>query len=518
MEEKQATTTGMTPTSGSDQGWGRKQRVWTALNVVVMVIIATAILFGVNWWSSRHYVRFDLTFKQNYSLSDKTKNILRNLKEPVTLYTFFFVSDRDTGEIQAKIADLFEEYKIYGGKNFILEELKPAQSPEMVEIMKQKLKMETLTPNDMIFRCGDRQKNINVTETYEREQSSPYGEPGRIKTFKGEESITAAILSVTQSRRPTVYFTTGHKEPDIDNPYPENFATINAHIKRENIDTKALKLLDKTEVPADCDLLVIASPQERFTAAEQQMFNSYLQKGGRAIVLLDPVMDSGLDGVLKEWGVKLGDGVIFDTDQCVLLFGGMKEPSCIIANTFGNHTVTSRMGDQDAGVFIMTRPVELESGAAGGIELVKTGPNSWVEMDLEGLSKRKAPKFDKDIDRKGPVSVAVAITREVAGQAAVEQSAKKETRLVVIGDSDHLKNKFISGDSPLYMGKIDIFMNSLRWMLGNEVMISIEPKKAESTKIEMTSGRASFLFWFSVVILPLLGAALGIFMWVMRRS
>ncbi|MFH1228496.1 MAG: GldG family protein [Planctomycetota bacterium] len=517
MEDNQVTTTGMTPTPSGDQGWGKKQRIWTAFNAVIMVIIAAGILVGVNYLSSRRYFRVDCTFKQDYSLSGKTKSILKNLKEPITLYTFFIAMDRETAEIQAKITDLFEEYKIYGGKNFIVEELKPAQSPEMVEIMKKKLKMETLTPNDMVFCCGDRQKNINIIETYEREQSSPYsGEPGRIKTFKGEEAITAAILSVAQSRRPTVYFTAGHKEPDIDSPYPDNFAIINAHIKRENIDTKALKLLDKTEIPKDCHILVIAGPQEQFTAAEQQMVNSYLKSGGRAIILLDPVMQSGLEGMLKEWGVKLDDGVILDTDQCIL-FGGMKELSCVIANTFNRHPITSKMTDQDAGIFIMSRTVELEPGVSGGIELVKTGPKSWVEKDIEGLYKRKA-KFDQGVDRQGPVSLAVAISKEVTGQPAVEQSSKKETRLVVIGDSDHLKNKFVSGDSPLYMGKIDIFMNSLRWMIGNEVMISIEPKKAESTVLELTPGKMTFLKWFSMAILPAFGALLGIAMWLMRRN
>lgn len=521
MEDKQVTTN-TTPSlelQTDKQGWGRKQRFWTTINAILMVVIAAAILAGINWWSSRRYFRIDCTFKQEYALSEKTKNILSNLKEPITLYVLF---DRPYEEAiyqaQSKLKDLFEEYKAYGKNNFIYEEMHPAENPDQFEILKKRLKMETIAINDLVFVCGDRQKNINIVETFERTQSQGWGDPGKMKAFRGEEAVTAAILSVAQSKKPTVYFTTGHKEPEIEGSQmdPNSYSTLNAHIKRENIETKSINLLDKTEVPDDCQVLVIAGVQKLFTEPERQMLNSYLTKGGRVIILVDPMMETGLEGLLKEWGVKLDDGIVFDTEQCLptLTAGGIaKDIACIQANTYGIHPVTARMTKQDYSTFLLARPVELEPNAAG-TELVKSGPASWIEKDIDGLIQGKQqPKFDKDKDRKGPVGLAVAIYKEVPGQQSAEQSARKQTRLAVIGDSDHLRNKIISR-----LAQIDIFMNSLRWMLGNEVLISIEPKKAENTSLMLTPGKRSFLFWFTIIILPCVGAILGIFMWLMRRK
>ncbi|MBI4713502.1 MAG: GldG family protein [Planctomycetes bacterium] len=509
-------------------GWGKKQKLLTTLNVAAMVIIALGILVGINYLSSRRHFRVDCTFKQEHALSAKTKNVLNNLKEPVKIYTVFDDSPYRTvsvAEIQRKLADLLEEYKIYGKDKIIVEEIKAAQSPEEFELLKRKLKVETVAPNDMVLVCGERQKNVNLIETYEREYGQ-WGQEAGIKSFKGEEAVTSAILNVTQVQKVVIYFMTGQDEPDIDSGEQEDCAMINAYIKRENIETKKIRLLEEHQIPADCGALIVAGPRKPFSAPELQIINKYLKNGGNLIVLLDPMTETGIENTLKEWGVKLDDGIIIDPKNC-MPFLGNPEPMAVVLSSYGSHKITEKMKDAET-IFVFGRPVELAAGAAG-TELVKTESSAWLETNIEELTKKHTAKFNADKDRKGPISLAVAITKKVqidnAAPATPTATAEKEAKLVVIGDSDHLKNKFTSSTlgggmpNPLFLGgRVDLFMNTVRWMTGQEVLLSIEPKKPEDKHIDLTPTRISFLFWFSIIIIPALGGLLGVFMWIMRRK
>ena len=53
------------------------------------ILIALGILVLVNVLSDNFFLRMDLTSDNRYTLSQATKNIIRNLKEPVTVTAYF---------------------------------------------------------------------------------------------------------------------------------------------------------------------------------------------------------------------------------------------------------------------------------------------------------------------------------------------------------------------------------------------------------------------------------------------
>ncbi|MFN7601954.1 MAG: Gldg family protein, partial [Bacteroidota bacterium] len=60
-----------------------KQKVFITTGLII------AILLVVNLLSNEFHLRFDLTQEQQYTLSDATLNILKNLEEPVTVKAYF---------------------------------------------------------------------------------------------------------------------------------------------------------------------------------------------------------------------------------------------------------------------------------------------------------------------------------------------------------------------------------------------------------------------------------------------
>ena len=72
----------------------RKQKTLIGANVIIMILIAIAIFVFVSYLNDRHYYRFDFTASGRYTLSAKTKKILKNLDQPVFV-TSLLVKNKD---------------------------------------------------------------------------------------------------------------------------------------------------------------------------------------------------------------------------------------------------------------------------------------------------------------------------------------------------------------------------------------------------------------------------------------
>ena len=64
-----------------------------------------------------------------------------------------------------------------------------------------------------------------------------------------------------------------------------------AGLRHDNIAWEALETLGKKEVPKDCDALFVLGPQRAFSDAEAKLILDYVQKGGNALIALDPVIE-----------------------------------------------------------------------------------------------------------------------------------------------------------------------------------------------------------------------------------
>lgn len=100
-----------------------------------------------------------------------------------------------------------------------------------------------------------------------------------------EQKLTNAIIDTTVSRKPHIYFLTGHNEEGIT----DDLITINAYIQNEINDVSSLDLL-QSNIPDDCDTLVIASPSKDFEELEANKILEYINKGGNILWLGQPTI------------------------------------------------------------------------------------------------------------------------------------------------------------------------------------------------------------------------------------
>ena len=232
----------------------RKTKTLIGANVIFMILIVIAIFVFVSYINDRHYYRFDLTASGRYTLSAKTKKILKSLDQPVFI-TSLLVQNQDY-RFYGQIIDILEEYK-YVTDKIKVTLLNPLTDRTKITELAEKLKMdlEQLQLNSIIFKCGDKSKHVQQSEVIERE--FPF-------KFKGEEVFTSAILNVTQEKQTTVYFVKGHGERDFGDFERAGLGNLANSIKRANYNIIPLDLLEKKRVPENCDILFIAGPTKAF--------------------------------------------------------------------------------------------------------------------------------------------------------------------------------------------------------------------------------------------------------------
>jgi ABC-type uncharacterized transport system involved in gliding motility auxiliary subunit len=467
------------------------------------VLLGAGILVLVNWLGARHYRRLDWTSSHLYSLSEKTEKVLESLKTPVTITVFMTEGTPLFTEVQ-------EVLKRYRAKA-------PSITVETIDPTRNRLRAETLvkefgvTGASVVFKAGDKKKHVTVEQLAEMDYSRARmgGEP-TVKTFKGEQEFTSALLSVTQSRTPKVVFTTGHGERKQDGRGRDGLFGVAETLRRDNCLVEEWGSLGSPTVPAGTDLVVVAGPKSGFTEPESAALRTYLDNGGRALLFLDAefapgdpsrMVDLGLTPVLAAYGIHVDDDVVVDPKARVPLMGA----ETVFASSFRPHPITKLL-EGSAVVFPLTRSVglaeKLPDGVTGTV-LAETSAEGWGETDLKNLEV-KVEKGDQDV--KAPVALAVAVEKG----AAVKSGSK--TRIAVFGDVDFASNGGFpnAGNSYLVSG-------AANWALEREALVAIPPKSTDQISVTMSRQDIAQITFVAVVLLPLLAIALGVGIYFKRR-
>ncbi len=480
-------------------------------NVVLMVLIAIGLFGVVSYLNARHYVRFDFTSSGRFSISDKTKNIIKGLDRPVTITVLF-----SEGELFfSRIMDVLREYK-YQSKNIKLVHIDPIRNPTNMRELTERVKAENIQLNSVIVECGDRAKHIGQSEVIEKE--FPF-------KFKGEEVFTAAILSVTEEDQTYIYITIGHGERGLEDYDRQGFSSIVTALKRDNFNVVPLDLMTRKEIPASCDVLIIGGPTKTFSSEELALIRDYLDnRGGRLVLCIEPAFgpysDTGLTELLKEYNIDAKtNAVIYNKVQ--LPFFGLQTVAEIYVNEerYPEHKITGGMRALNS-VFFGACPIEAMPATNERKFQVKNlamGPdNSWGETEI-GIANKK-PEFTQDKDIPGPIAVAVTSEPvDTAARAAVahgsmpEDREVKGARLVVFGDVDFVANEYTGNP-----GNHDIFLNSINWLTQKETKLGISAKPPDIRRATIAPEQMKLIYWLCVAVLPGMGLVTGVFVWWKR--
>jgi|HubBroStandDraft_4_1064222.scaffolds.fasta_scaffold130191_1 ABC-type uncharacterized transport system involved in gliding motility auxiliary subunit len=436
-------------------------------------VIVIAILVLINFFANRYNKSYDSTSNKQFTLSDQTVKIAKNLQQPLTI-TYW---DQPTKFKAAQ--DLLDRYK-------------------------------NLSPKiDVLYMDADKKRTqaiaagVKTLGTIFVDIGTKHQEAKSLT----EEEVTGAIIRALKGGERLACFVLGSGEHSIDSAERSGYSGAKDLLEKNNYKTQTLKMLEKTEIPKDCTIVVVAGPKRDYIQPEVDALKAYLENGGKALFMLDPPLkfakeevddNAALTGVLESWGVTVDKDLVLDTSGVGQIFG--LGPEFPLVTSYESHAIVNTMKETPTG-FPIARSLQVKNGDHTTVEkLFSTTENSFATTNLASAEIKQSPN-----DKKGPLVLGAAGTYNGSGDS--------KGRFVVIGSSNWCSNSFLR-----FNGNRDLFLNIFNWLSSDEDLISIRPKEPADRRLNMNARQVSMVFYATVILIPLFIILGGVSVWWKRRA
>jgi hypothetical protein len=454
----------------------------------------------VNYLAARHFERLPLSRLAQTELSPQTRRILESVTNNVRVTIYY---DREE-PLYNLVNGLLKEYK-FANARIAVETIDYNRDAAAAQLIKDKFKLAA-DKNLVIFTCNNNKKIV-----YEKELSDLDLEPmisGKSKevrrsTFKGELLFTSAIYSVTTPRALKACFLTGHGEHLAnDTDRDQGFSKFAGMLKDLNIDWG----FATNDIPADCSLLIIAGPKYALNPEELAKIETYLNNGGRALVLFNlfsAERSTGLEKVLADWGVEVGPRVVMDPLSSTAGHD-------LVASYFGRHAISAPLINSGLHM-VYPRPIRKagrgthKTDAPNVAELVFTSPGGTIVGEI-----RDRVPYPSPTDVRTNVPLAVAVEK---GKLQGLTAERGTTRLVVVGDSVFWANNMLDN-----LANHDFAALTVNWLLDRSQLLgSLAPRPIREYRLVMTKSEVTAVQWILLLGMPGTVLLLGAAVWVQRR-
>jgi hypothetical protein len=459
-------------------------RKWgIGLNVVLVLLVVFGVVVMINYLGRDYFFRVHLSGMTKHTLSPRTQSLLRSITNDVKIIVYY-----DKNEpLYSTVADLVNEYKLSNSRISVqaVDFLRDAGAAQKV-----RSDYNLAAPSDknlVIFDSEGRFRVVdgNLLAQYTLEQLPNAEREYRRKpvSFMGETMFTAALLHVTQSKPLKACFLQGHGEHSIDSADAlTGYAKLGGVLQQNYIEAHTLSILGTNEIPADCNLLIIAGPRVPFLEQELQKIDRYLAEGKRLLALFNVETagkQTGLEAVLAKWGISVGPDTIIDPDHT-------SSGTDVIVSGFSRHQIVNPL--LNSGLYLIRpRPVSrIESGtpiadAPKPEEIAFTGPNSRLTRSPA------APQTN--------YPVMVALEKGALRGVITDQPT---TRIVVGGDSYFLANNQLE-----LLANRDFANAVFNWLLERtQLLEGVGPRPVTEYRLMMSTTELRASRWILLAGMP----------------
>ena len=454
------------------------------MNKLSAFIIAGSIAIGflfLNLIANKLDFRIDTTRDNLYSLSSQSHQILDRLDEEVRIIHFYMQNDpRYTPTLE-----LLREYQ-RSSSQISVELYDINSNPSVADRYNVRFQGTT------IIRKGDR-----VSEVYGSD----------------EVSISNGIYQLLYHSDKKIYFTGGHGEFDIFSRVSEDHLELEGEEDRPiflhqrqgmlklketlelmSFEVDKIFLLQEGRVPADADLLVIASPLEPFLPMEIAAIRDYLDNGGNLLVTLRPFLDGGLGQLLSEYGIIPQNNMVID-------FGNhfWNDAMAPAVGSYEEHRITR---DMPLTFFPGIQEIQIADSVPDHISPLVLFTSTEQSVTVGSQSEIENLRNSNPFYRSHNLMVVVEV-----------EQGHSENRIAVIGSGGFATNEYLN-----YLGNQRLITNTINWLLEEEARLDLEPVTYELPVINLTNRQLRNTFIISSLLIPGLFVIAGVFVWFRRRK
>ena len=489
------------------------------LNTLILLGAFTGIVVVANIVSFENSTRMDVTATNQFSLANRTKDVLSNLTEDL-LATAFYKDEDAAGSSEAAEQRNARRSKVLN----TLEEFDSRSSKFSYRVVDPDLKPEVVSKY-----FGARPTSF-VTETVVVEglDSGRFDvlQPTDASYTKLEQDLVTSILVATGSEKKKIYFLSGHGERDIDRAATDGYAAVRSGLEGDNYQVQELRweATDiEVDVPADAALIVIAGPTSSLPEAHEEALDRYLEgvhsdgtlrrEHGRMIFLAEPDTPVSFRSFFADWGVLISTGYIRDVGSSV---PGL--PQTLSLRSFNPEApleITLPKGERLQDVFMpgATAIGLIQDDLRSVLQLAATSANSYLITDPDRTEPITGA--GPDSDQPGPFYPVVRVQSvgQVGSQPPTSLPEPSEiSDIIIFGDSD-----FLSNSSYNQGGGSDLFLNSVNFLVGDFSLVSIRPKVFAFREFNLDANEYDFVRFSSWLFLPGLMGLMAALVWWVRR-
>ena len=458
----------------------------------IIGIVVVAILIAINLVVGQFELKYDLTDTGMYSISDTTKEIIGGLDKKVTIYALY-----KTGGEEVVFTQLLDQYK-NNSANIEVVYKDPYLYPQFAQQYKTE-EGEDISVNSLIVESEKRSKVIDAADMFESNYN-PYTGETQTTGLQFESVLTSAIKYVTIDKLPVIYNVTNHGEDDV----PDR---LKGQLETANYELKELNLFNIDEIPSDCTIIMMTTPQRDYNVQEAETVKKYLASDGRAIVLMNytPENMPNMQRIISGYGVQADRAIIVEGDAQYCYQG---RPTFLLPK-LTEHSVNSGITNKGYAMLIplaqSLSETELKKSSVSIDKLILSSEFAYSKNSPESQSINKEAD-----DKQGPFDIAVAVTD------STYTDTNHTTKLVVVGSSDFIKdemNDFVSNSNNTF------FIGALTWLNDSEqesVYIGTKDLSAESIMIDTLTGLE--ILAVICVIIPFGLFITGFIVWFRRRN
>jgi len=429
--------------------------VFVAINIAADTALTTA--------------KLDLTENGQFTLAQGTRNIVANLKEPITL-RFYFSKEvaadyAQTVDYAKRVRDLLGEYAALSHGKLILEEVDPEPYTEAEDRATANGLTGAPTDSGEVVYFG-----LVGTNQIDGKEVIPYFTPDREQYL--EYDLSSLIYRLSTPKKPVIGVISSL-------PLQTGPGGIQAMMQGQSQPFAIYTELNQTyktqmiqanfaEIPKDIDVLMLAHPSA-LSDAQMAAVDQFVLSGGRALIFVDPnsevakaganpyqpsaaLPSSDLPKLFRAWGISYNPQKIVG-DKALAQRVQVADPRDPVAlypawlhltsdNFDAKDTITANLQTLNLASVGALRPLK---GATTTFTPLVSSSDQAALVDADEV--RNQPKPQDMMDEIMPTGEKFTIAARVSGDAktAFPATAKVKSgkiNVVVMADSDIFDDRF----------------------------------------------------------------------------
>lgn len=550
----------------------------TGANQIGFVLAVLLAIVAVNVIGQRLFARWDLTQEHVYTLSQNSRDLVKNLPDRLTVKAYISGNlQPHAAPIGAYLRDLLEEYAVASGGKLVWEAIDPLGNKELEEEA-AKNKVQKLNQQ----RSDD--NSVTVANAYLGISLQYQGNVESIPGFnraEGMEYLISSMIKRMTSKRKKVAFAVSEGEPTGQRDQMGQGGGLQLMTQNLAADFEIVPVQlnqGPKPIPDDVDGLVVVGPRQPMSERSKFVIDQFLMRGKSVAFFVDgmeleaprqqmpiPGMadqprvakktDVGLDDLFEHYGIKVRDDIVLEPRQNAMGFipvqGQMlvaNYPTFPIAVRSANkHSTTDFVPGL---VMPFASSVEIYKDRQKDLNwtpLLVSTSDSWRQPQLFVFSPT-TEKLKVGTD-KGPFTMAVAgegkltsffagkpypnekgekvepaapNTTPAPGEEVVKDVSDGPVRIVVVGNAQLALDEIVgrlAQHLPIYQSNIHFFMGVVGYVAKDDAMAVLRTKGLTARPLLIKSDATPTLVKLGDVVgVPLLFITFGLVSWRVRLA